>query len=160
MTQQIYSGSEKERRRQATAAYYHKNKTQVAGKARENYASGRNVEERLAASKRWRLKNPARQLFTSRKSQAKLKGIPFNLTFEEFLEMLSPMKCSVTGKSLEFKEDKHYPWKPSIDQVEPGKGYTPENTRVVCWIFNRAKHIGSDQEVLEMAEALVEFNNG
>lgn len=46
------------------------------------------------------------------------------------------------------------PWAPSLDQMDPSIGYTPENTRVVVWMFNAAKHIGTDADVRRMAEAL------
>ncbi|SPA50620.1 hypothetical protein [Cupriavidus taiwanensis] len=43
---------------------------------------------------------------------------------------------------------------PSIDRIDPSLDYTPTNTQVVCWLYNRAKGDGSHEDVLMLAEAL------
>jgi hypothetical protein len=43
----------------------------------------------------------------------------------------------------------------SIDKIDPKKGYTLENSRVVVWIYNAAKNIFTDEDVMRMANALV-----
>lgn len=46
------------------------------------------------------------------------------------------------------------PWSPSLDRIDPLQGYTPENCRLVVWMYNAAKHISSDANVLRLAQAL------
>lgn len=46
------------------------------------------------------------------------------------------------------------PFAPSLDRVEIAKGYTPDNTRVVCMVFNFARNTWGDAPVLQMAAAL------
>jgi hypothetical protein len=53
------------------------------------------------------------------------------------------------------EQSRRTPWSASIDRIEPRLGYTPENTRVVCWMLNAAKGEYSDSDVIKMARALV-----
>lgn len=41
------------------------------------------------------------------------------------------------------------PWQPSLDRVDNSKGYTPENTRLVSWFWNRMRGTSSVDETLE-----------
>lgn len=63
--------------------------------------------------------------------------------------------CEVTGIKLELIEKSRHPWMPSIDKIDPEKGYTIENSRIVVWIYNAAKNIFTDNDVMMMANALV-----
>jgi hypothetical protein len=47
------------------------------------------------------------------------------------------------------------PWSPSLDRIDPKIGYTLENTRVVVWIYNTAKNVFHDEDVMLMAQALI-----
>ena len=42
----------------------------------------------------------------------------------------------------------------SLDRFDPAIGYTPENTRLVCWAANRAKAERSMSEFLELCRAV------
>ena len=67
--------------------------------------------------------------------------------------------CQVTGIPFEWSSGKgRQPFSPSLDQICPGKGYTPENTRIVIWMYNAAKNVFTDADVLKMAYALVKIN--
>lgn len=44
---------------------------------------------------------------------------------------------------------------PSLDKIDPSKGYTEDNTQVVIWMYNAAKNIFTDADVLYMAKCLV-----
>ncbi len=44
---------------------------------------------------------------------------------------------------------------PSIDRIVPSEGYTDENTQVVVWAYNAAKGIGTSNDVMILARALV-----
>jgi len=49
------------------------------------------------------------------------------------------------------------------DKIDPSKGYTKDNCRVVCWWYNLAKSIYSDEVVLDLMKTTVKFierNNG
>lgn len=83
-----------------------------------------------------------------------------NLSVDWLLHKLENGKCEVTGMPFHiqsYKEnpgfDKH-PYTPSVDKIDPDKGYTTDNCRLVVWVYNRAKGKYSDSIVLEMAKAL------
>jgi hypothetical protein len=94
------------------------------------------------------------------KDRAKKRGLAFELTKEFVADQLRLGYCSVTRLKfdLSFGETKLNPWSPSLDRIDPTVGYTVKNTRMVCWIFNRAKGDGSDEDVQMLMEALNAIN--
>ena len=50
--------------------------------------------------------------------------------------------------------DRH-PFGPSLDKIDPFKGYTKDNVQVVCWAYNCAKQRFTDEEVLRLCKAVV-----
>ncbi len=69
-------------------------------------------------------------------------------------------KCEVTGLAFSLNRPKTRreslrAWGPSVDRVDPLKGYTRDNCRLVCWMYNAAKGVSSDEDVMTMARALV-----
>lgn len=64
------------------------------------------------------------------------------------------MRCAISGLLL--TDEKHSPWIMSLDQIEPGLGYTEENTCWVAWAVNRAKGDLSMAEFVTMCSAIVE----
>jgi hypothetical protein len=89
------------------------------------------------------------------KDRAKNKGLVFELTKDFVAAQLVLGYCSVTNLKfdLSFGETKLNPLAPSLDRIDPTLGYTIKNTRTVCWIFNRAKGDGSDEDVQMLVEA-------
>jgi hypothetical protein len=104
---------------------------------------------------KWRRNNPAQYLFIQTKNKTKVKNgsLAFNLTREWIEERFSC--CAQTGLPFVFDFVTGNPWGPSIDRIDSSKGYTKDNCQIVCWAYNRAKYIWTDEQVLEMAEALV-----
>jgi hypothetical protein len=90
------------------------------------------------------------------KDRAKKRGLVFELTKDSVAKQLVLGYCSATNLQFDFSfnETKLNPCSPSLDRINPSLGYTIQNTRMVCWIFNRAKGDGSDEDVQMLAEAL------
>lgn len=65
--------------------------------------------------------------------------------------------CEVTGLPLDLSPEPgpRRPLTPSIDQIRPGMGYTEENSRLVCWIYNSAKSTWTHETLVFMASALI-----
>jgi len=92
------------------------------------------------------------------KNRAKGKGIEYDLDSEWLISKLKPMRCEATNSPLTLEIDKdvqHSPFRPSIDRVDNSIGYTKENCRVTCVIYNKAKSDGIDEDVLLMAKYLL-----
>lgn len=68
-------------------------------------------------------------------------------------------RCGVTGLelSLDAPGTKFHrnPWAPSLDRIDPHEGYTADNVRVVCWMYNAAKGTATDEEVRALCLAVI-----
>lgn len=84
------------------------------------------------------------------------------VTYEHILEGIKKGFCPVTGivfdlgPSPDGKSQNHFA--PSLDRIQPEKGYTNENTRVVIWQYNRMKGEITDEEVYEMCKQFIVFH--
>jgi hypothetical protein len=88
-------------------------------------------------------------MFHNAQHRAKRKGIPFTITIDD---IIIPETCPLLGIPLVSTNDKRDPRNPSLDQKDPGKGYTPDNIWVVS---SRANWIKCDATLQEL-ELLVE----
>lgn len=101
----------------------------------------------------YRLWNDARQ-------RARRSDLPFEITLDWLKAKIDAGTCEVTGINFDTAlgpgSGRGNPFGPSLDQKVPGAGYTPDNTRVVCWMFNLAKGTNTDADVMKLAKALVQ----
>lgn len=93
--------------------------------------------------------DPRYKMFHNAQHRAKRKGIPFTITIDD---IIIPETCPLLGIPLKSTNNKNDPGNPSLDQKEPGKGYTSDNIWVIS---NRANEIKWDASLQEL-ELLVE----
>jgi hypothetical protein len=118
-----------------------------------------NTPERRASARAY--KNAATRTLSGRcvallknaEARAKDKGLPCTITLAWITERVAVGHCAVTGLPFAIEEVGRG-LSPSLDQIIPGLGYTPENTQVVCWLYNRAKGVEGHDAVMMLAEAL------
>ncbi len=98
----------------------------------------------------YRVANPDKELLIQAKRRAKKRGIPFNLTIDD---IHVPTHCPVLGIKLVVGTGSTDPRKalikdnsPTIDRIDPHKGYTKGNVQVISWRANRLKGDGSLDE--------------
>ncbi len=85
----------------------------------------------------------------------------FELTVEWISKKLQNGFCDVTGLPFIYRGvSGRQPWVPSLDKINPDLGYTLKNTRIVVWMYNAAKNVYTDEEVLFMAQALIRNKDG
>jgi len=96
----------------------------------------------------------ASKLVAAAKSRAALKGLPFNLTVQWVQEALDYGVCEATGIAFDLMANRGWNT-PSLDQIEPGKGYTTENTRVILFGLNAACGNWGESRVIQMAQAIM-----
>lgn len=113
---------------------------------------------RAAAQKRYRdgyVRASIRHSFKNAMARAAKLGIAFDIQLSEFEDATH---CQLTG--IEFRQPPVSgvvgPFSPSIDRVEPGKGYVRGNTRVVLMAINAAKGTGTDEDLIFIATKLLE----
>jgi len=93
------------------------------------------------------------RILTGSRRRASDKGIEFDLDKEWVDSHVYSGLCEVTG--LPFIYNGHSPFTPSIDRIDSSKGYTKDNCRIVCKLYNFAKNIFSDDDVMLLSRALV-----
>ena len=91
--------------------------------------------------------------------RAKRYNIEHDLTIEWIMERLTT--CPKTGIEFSFSHNgnnysNRSPYTPSIDKVDPTKGYTKDNCVIVCWWYNVSKQRFTDEEVLELCRRVVD----
>lgn len=94
-----------------------------------------------------------RRYFNNKQSNASARGIEFTLKFKS---VVWPETCPVLGGALYYGPPKGHAasrdWSPSFDRIDPSKGYTPENTRIISARANRIRHNASADELRSVAD--------
>lgn len=99
-------------------------------------------------------RNRARRMLENAKYRARQKGQEFSLTREWVESKIRSGVCEVSGLPFVLGGNGREPFSPSLDRKDNEKGYTPENTQVVCSIYNLAKSDYGHDAVARLAEAL------
>lgn len=95
---------------------------------------------------------PTKARWLSRaKYRAKRRGIEFTL---ETVEV--PDVCPVLGIPLRFSAGRYTANTPSLDRIDPSRGYTPDNVRVISMRANEIKHNATPEELMRVACAEME----
>jgi len=109
-----------------------------------------------------RIAQRAKQLTSSAHQRALQHKVPYSLTCKWVFEKLMLGSCEITGLPFDMgteaapRGSQHRSnFVPTIDRIEPSLGYTPQNSRIVIWGYNAAKSTGTDEDVLQMAKAVV-----
>ena len=91
----------------------------------------------------------ASHLVTTAKMRSRKIKTPFDISVEWVFEKLLSGVCEASGIPLELEtvRAKHQ-FQPSLDQIYPGEGYTKNNVRVVCLIYNYAKMTFKHEDVV------------
>ncbi|MGY6517454.1 MAG: hypothetical protein ACXIUZ_01950 [Lysobacteraceae bacterium] len=100
----------------------------------------------------------AKKLIRDARRRADRIGVEFDLTFEWVEGRILQGRCERTGLPFYLEQSKWQfagPLSPSLDRIDPEKGYTTDNTRVVVWVYNQAKGRYGDGVVLAMAKGLL-----
>lgn len=116
-----------------------------------------NKERLLNLNLEFRKRNPRRVLLSGIKSRCKKGNIPFNLTLDD---IIVPEVCPVLGIPLVWhagtgvkKDNGNNHDSPSVDRVDPSKGYVKGNIRIIS---KRANLIKNDATVKEL-ELILEY---
>lgn len=102
---------------------------------------------RLTPQERWRLNHPRRHrannILGMIRHRSKAQEMKCDLTLDWLHDKFVAGKCEITGIPFDFdppaKKGSKPPFTPSVDRIDPTKGYTMENCQVVVWCLNRAK---------------------
>lgn len=113
-----------------------------------------------SAKNRKTFKGKAKILFNSCKKRSEKLGLPFELTLEWVENKLKGV-CEISGMEFTSYNPTNAtipPYAPSIDKIIPSKGYTIENSRMICFIINQAKRDWDNATLLHMCKAVTIAN--
>jgi hypothetical protein len=90
-------------------------------------------------------------LLNASKQRSREKGLDNSLTKDDLKELFpEDGKCPVFGFKLEWNKAGFRDTSPSIDRIDPTKGYVKGNVQIISWKANRIKGYASveDLEIL------------
>jgi hypothetical protein len=96
---------------------------------------------------------PEYALYQSAKKRAKRKGTEFSIELED---IVIPETCPCLGINLSTAVDQAQDNSPSLDRIDPLKGYTRDNIWVISYKANRIKNNATKDELLAVAKAVAE----
>lgn len=105
----------------------------------------------------WNFHRVAYMLWSATQHRSKDRDLDFDLDIGWIKERL--YFCEVTGIKFELRDmatksttnySNRKPLTPSVDRVDPDKGYTKDNCRIVCWWYNLAKSNWDDLAVKQI----------
>jgi hypothetical protein len=108
-----------------------------------------NKEQQSERKSNYRIKFIERTLLLRAKSNAKAKGVAFNLTLED---IVIPSECPILHIPIIVHAGTRSPNTPSVDRIIPRLGYIKGNVHVVSWRANRIKHNGTLDELIAIGE--------
>lgn len=99
-----------------------------------------------------------RRVVTRIKSKCKAKGIPFDL---DVTDVIPPDVCPVLGIKLVLNNQGsgYHPNSASVDRIDPTKGYTKGNVRVISARANLLKNDATSGELRLVLRDLEEIEN-
>jgi hypothetical protein len=112
--------------------------------------------KRSANFKAWRRANRAKALISIAKYRARMKGLYFDLDQHTAAVqgVLDAGVCELTG--IPFNLDGGKTWdSPSLDRIDPAKGYTLPNVRVVLYCVNVMANLWGADKIIEIADAIM-----
>lgn len=105
-----------------------------------------------------------KHLIRALKHRAKDKCVDFNLTIDSLYSQLQFQKsrCFYSGQKLNFKvvnELRTHPHRlmPSIDRLDPKKGYIIGNIAWCCYYINRMKNDLEHEEFLKLCKKIIQY---
>ena len=126
-------------------------KEQDRARAEQYYKDNRQLI--LESSKLRRKNNIEKSLLKSALIRAKKKGLDFNI---DETDIVIPQKCPVLGIPLKLGEGRPISNSPTLDRIEPSKGYVKGNVMVISYKANTIKSDAGPQELMQVA---IFYNN-
>lgn len=136
--------------------YYlqHKERILVSNKVRKEA----NLEKYLKIGRDWYNRDketkPIKYMLKAAKARAVKKDLEFSLSEAD---IVIPDKCPVFQRPLIWGDWK---WTPSIDRIDPTKGYTKDNIQIWSAQANRMKWNSNEEELIAFAKGILSLRNG
>lgn len=113
----------------------------------------------------WRKSNPLKRsiitAFAKARKRAAKRGVPFHIPkgTTKYLHDRCEGRCELSGLGFKTTETGICgPFSPSLDRIDPNKGYTLDNLRLILNGLNALKGDGTDEDLLQICKAVMEKN--
>lgn len=120
--------------------YHIKNKDKIKAQQKTYYKKNKKNVLRYQKEYYYSVNGKINSMYNTSKRRAKKKNMPFDLTKEWIIQQLETQNhlCALTQLPFLFEETENQlnPYAPSLDRIDPNKGYTQDNVRIVCSIIN------------------------
>lgn len=137
------------------------NSVRIAARRRELYHQTKGKihrENQLRRQSQTPFRFRCQLLRSGMRNRSQLNKLPYDektLTVDYLMERLTKdNRCECCKKTLDlgYKENNQFSQiSPSIDRVDPKKGYTVDNIAIVCWRCNRIKQDATAEELRVIA---------
>lgn len=119
-----------------------------------DYASS--YKESVCSACRYAKLDPRAKLIYPARKRAKSKGMECTITVDDFV---IPEYCPLLGIKIESAKGQGntLPCSPSLDRIDPTKGYIPGNVRVISYKANTMKNDATAAELFAFAENIVDY---
>jgi hypothetical protein len=105
------------------------------------------------------LRRRAISLFDGAEHRSRRLGVSFTITVGWIQNRLRAGCCEITGIGFDMNRSlgpgRRSNFSPSLERVNPCLGYTPDNCRVVVWIYNAAKGAGLHGDVERLVDGVI-----
>lgn len=105
----------------------------------------------LQKTRDWRVNSPSEYLLSGAKQRARRGGLPFNI---DASDVAIPEFCPVLGLKLVPLSGKRTNATPSLDRIDPSKGYVKGNVWVISWRANRLKNDATLEELRQIVAGI------
>lgn len=116
-------------------------------------------QKHVESQRRWRARNPKWAWAVSAahriKKRAEERGLPCTITSVD-IHKATPDECPVFNTPFVFNGRGQTPQTPSVDRLDPVKGYVPDNIAVISAKANTIKNVYKADDVWRVALWLTE----
>jgi hypothetical protein len=74
------------------------------------------------------------------------------MEFASYVKSIAPAKCPVFNRRFVDRGVGFSPWSPSIDKIDPAKGYVRGNVQVISMLANAMKRNATPAQLRQFAE--------
>lgn len=100
-------------------------------------------------------------MLTSARHRAKKNSLEFGLTREHVYKLAQQSHCPISKRPFDWKlvitanrQGSHTPDSPTLDRIDPRRGYTDDNVWLISYRMNSIKNDGTPQELVMISQAV------
>lgn len=145
--------SNKEKLKEYRRTTYSNCKEESNKRSKAYYSLNRDKYQEI--NQQYQINNPEKRLYVSCKSTAKIKGYDFDL---ELSDIVIPTLCPILRIELTNRRGcGRASFNPSIDRIDPSKGYIKSNIQVISDLANRMKQDATKEQLIAFAKGVLEM---